>query len=142
MNPYTQSADTYIAQRLLGASPELQAALIMEAGQRFLGKAIKAMEEKNLLEVARLLGRVAEVITEAELRLNHEDGGEVVENLQKIHRWWFAELVEAGRTQDPAKLRMLSHHMGVIRSGWQALDEKQQKNASPAVDMRFADRVV
>ena len=130
MNSYAQSADNYLAQRVLGASPEQQAALLMEAGQLFLGKAIRAMEQKETAQVARYLGQVAKIVNEAVIRLNLEDGGEVVQNLMKIYSWWTSELFEAGSSRDTDRLRALSHHMGQIRQAWEQLHEKNLRAAS------------
>ena len=137
MNPYAHSADQYLAQRVLGASPEQQAALLMEAGQLFLGKAIRAMEQRDYSQLARHLGQVAKIINEAVLRVNREDGGELVQNLLKIYAWWTSELFEASNTKDAAKLRVLSHHMGQIRQAWEQLHEKHVKASSaPGFDLR------
>lgn len=141
MNAYAQSAEKYLVQRVLEASPEQQAALLLEAGQRFLGKAITAMEQKDHVEVARCLGRVAEIINESVIRLNHEDGGELVQNLLKIYEWWTSELFEAGSTKDTARLRVLSHHMGEIRQAWEQLQVKQVK-AAKASESQLGDQVV
>jgi len=141
MNSYAQSADHYLAQRVLGASPEQQAALLMEAGQFFLGKALRAMEQKEHFEVARYLGQVAKIINESVIRLNMEDGGELVQNLLKIYSWWTSELFEAGSSKDVARLRVLSHHMGQIRQAWEQLHEKNLK-ATPAAQFALRAQVV
>jgi flagellar protein FliS len=141
MKPYTQSADAYLVQRVMGAGPEQQAALLMEAGQRFLGKAIHAMERKDHFEVARCLGRVSEIINEATLRLNHEDGGELVQNLVKVYDWWTWEIFEASTTKDTARLEAVSHHMGEIRKSWEQLYEKQVRTRQ-AAEFQVSDRVV
>ncbi len=132
MNAYAQSADQYLAQRVMGASPEQQAALLMEAGQLYLGKAIRAMEQKDFHQLAKHLGQVGKIVNESTLRLNMEDGGELVQNLLKIYNWWNSELFEAGNTKDAARLRVLSHHMGQIRQAWEQLHEKNLKASSPA----------
>jgi flagellar secretion chaperone FliS len=141
MNAYADSADKYLAQRVLGASPEQQAALLMEAGQLFLGKAIRAMDQKEPFEVARYLGQVAKIINESVLRLNMEDGGELVQNLLKVYSWWTSELFEAGSSKDTARLRVLSLHMGQIRQAWEQLHEKHVK-ASPASAYELRAQVV
>lgn len=141
MNAYTQSADTYLAQRVMGAGPEQQAALLMEAGQRFLGKAIKAMEQKQHVEAAHCLSRVTEIITESAFRLNHEEGGELVENLVKVYDWWTREIFEATSTRESARLAAISHHMGEIRQAWEQLHEKQVKASEPA-EFQLGNRVV
>ena len=141
MNAYAQSADTYLVQRVMTASPEQQAALLMEAGQRFLGKAIKAMEQKDHFEVGRCLSRVTEIINESILRLNHEDGGELVQNLMKIYDWWTWEIFEASSTKDTARLEAISHHMGEIRQAWEQFHEKQIR-ATQASESPVRDQVV
>jgi len=141
VNAYAQSADTYLAQRVMGAGPEQQAALLMEAGQRFLGKAIKAMEQNQHSEVARCLSRVTEIITESAFRLNHEDGGELAQNLLKVYDWWTREIFEATSTRDVARLAVISRHMGEIRQAWEQLHEKQMKAIQPA-EFQLGNRVV
>ncbi len=141
MNAYAQSANTYLTQRVLGADPARQAALLMEAGQRYLGKAIKAMGLKDHFEVAKCLDRVAEIITESVLRLDHEEGGELARHLLKVYDWWTRELFEASRTRDRARLEALSQHMGEIRQAWEQLQEKQVRGPSDS-EFQIGDQVV
>ncbi|HEY3399495.1 MAG TPA: flagellar export chaperone FliS [Geothrix sp.] len=141
MNAYAQSADTYLVQRVMGASPEQQAALLMEAGQRYLGKAIKAIEQKDHLEVSRCFIRVTEIINESISRLNLEDGGELAQNLSRVYDWWTREIFEASSTKDTARLKVLSHHMGELRQAWEQLHEKQAK-AFQGSEFKLGDRVV
>lgn len=134
MNPYShQSADAYLAQRVLSANPVQQAALLMEAGQRFLGRAIKAIETGQSAEMRRCLLRVLEIVNEATLRLNVEQGGELVENLFKTYSAWTSVLFEASERKDKEMLATISAQMGEIRQGWEQLNEKLAKEgqASP-----------
>lgn len=141
MNQTSQPIDKYLVQRVMAASPVQQAALLMECGQRFLGKAVKAMDQKDHFEAGRCLGRVTEVINEATLRLNHEEGGELVQNLAKIYDWWTWEVFEASTAKDTTRLAAVSHHMGEIRQAWEQLHEKQVK-ASVGAQFQVGDRVV
>ena len=141
MTQIAQPLDKYLVQRVLGAGPEQQAALLMECGQRFVGKAIKAMEVKDHFEASRCLSRVTEVINEASLRLNHEAGGELVENLVKVYDWWTWEVFEASTTKDTVRLAAVSRHMGEIRQAWEQLYEKQVK-AAMSGQFQVGDRVV
>ena len=141
MTQNTQPIDKYLVQRVMAAGPAQQAALLMECGQRFVGKALKAMEQKNHFEASRCLSRVTEVINEATLRLNHEEGGELVENLVKIYDWWTWEVFEASTAKDTTRLAAVSHHMGEIRQAWEQLYEKQVK-AAMSGQFQVGDRVV
>jgi len=141
VNSYAKSADSYLIQRITSAGPEQQAALLMEAGQKFIGKAIKAIEQKDHMEVARCLFRVTQIINESICRLNYEDGGELVQNLVKIYDWWNTEIFEVSATKDAARLEILSHHMGEIRQAWEQLHDKQI-GASRVSEFTVGDRLV
>ncbi len=141
MNHHSQPIDRYLVQRVMAASPVQQAALLMEGGQRFLGKAIKAMEQGDYYEMGRCLSRVTEIINEATLRLNHEDGGELVENLVKVYDWWTWEVFEASSIKDGDRLAAVSRHMGEIRQAWEQLHEKQARAAGVGA-FQVGDRVV
>ena len=104
MNAYAKSADTYLTQRILGASPEQQAALIMEAGQLHLGKAIRSLNENNLPAAVNSFLRVSEVILEATARLDLEGGSELAQNLKRLYDFWTAEIMLASKARDTARL--------------------------------------
>jgi flagellar protein FliS len=111
--------DAYLTQRVLNATPELQMALLMEAGQLFIGKAIKAINTKNYFEMANYLGRVNEILLECMVRLDYNSGIELVSNLYKLYEWWMSEVMEAGRLKDTSKLLMVSKYMGELRHSWE-----------------------
>jgi flagellar protein FliS len=132
MNAYARSADAYLSQRILGASPEQQAALIMEAGQLHLGKAIQALKQNDFAAATRSFIRVSEVIAEATLRLNLEDGADLAHNLKKLYDHWTAEIMAASKVQDAQRLAAVARGMGEIRQAWEQFHQKK------AVDGRVA----
>jgi flagellar protein FliS len=125
MNAYARSADAYLTQRILGASPEQQAALIMEAGQLHLGKAIQALNRNDPSAATSSFIRVAEVMKEANLRLDLEDGGELARNLEKLYGWWMKEVMLASRAKDTARLAAVARAMGDLRQTWEQYHEKK-----------------
>lgn len=141
MNSYARSADSYLTQRILGANLEQQAALIMEAGQLHLGKAIQALTQNNLSGAASSLMRVAEVIKEAHARLNLEGGGELAQNLEDLYEWWSKEILAASHTKNIARLEAVGHGMGEIREAWERYDESRANVGSPA-GFEFGNLVV
>ena len=102
--PGSKATDQYLAQRLEGASPEQLAAILLEGGQKFLTLALAAMRSNDIPGKARCVNRVADFILELSLRLNRQDGGEVVDNLDRIYNWWQDELFLG--------------HGGTSRSAW------------------------
>ncbi len=125
MNAYAKSADAYLSQRVLGASSEQQAALIMEAGQLHLGKAIQALNRNDPSVATRSFIRVSEVIQEATLRLNHEDGSELVQNLEKLYGYWTREIMAAAYIKDTARLMAVAKGMGEVRQAWEEFHQKK-----------------
>lgn len=140
MNAYARTANAYLNQRILGASPEQQAALIMEAGQLHLGRAIQALNRNDPSAATSSYIRVSEVIQEATIRLNLEDGGELAHNLAKLYEWWTQEIMVASRTRNTARLAAVASSMGEIRQAW---EEHHQKKAGTVQvsTFQFGDRV-
>ncbi|MDP2876442.1 MAG: flagellar protein FliS [Holophaga sp.] len=130
MNAYSKSADSYLVQRILGAGPEQQAALIMEAGQLHLGKAIHALSQNNMAAATSSFLRVSEVIVEATIRLDLEGGGELAENLGKLYDFWNREIVAGSYARDLARLGAVVQAMGEIRQAWEQYHEKKMKDGS------------
>jgi flagellar secretion chaperone FliS len=141
MNAYARSADTYLSQRILGASPEQQAALIMEAGQLHLGKAIRALTQNDASTATRSFIRVSEVIQEATIRLNHDEGGELVQNLEKLYGYWTREIMAAAYVKDTARLAAVAQSMGEIRQAWEEFHQKKAGSGKVST-FQLGDQIV
>jgi flagellar protein FliS len=140
MNAYAASAGAYLNQRILNASPEQQAALIMEAGQLHLGKAIQALARNDYSAATSSYIRVAEVIQEATVRLDLEGGGEAANNLAKLYEWWTRSIMLASREKNPARLATVARGMGVIRQAWEEHHQNKSK-AARIVSLQIGDQV-
>ncbi|WLT31807.1 flagellar export chaperone FliS [Geothrix sp. PMB-07] len=141
MNAYAKSADAYLVQRIMGASPEQQAALIMEAGQLHMGRAIHAMGQNNMSAAFNSFIRVSEVIMEATVRLDLEEGGELAHNLKKLYDWWSWEIKVASKSRDRARLEAVARDMGEIRMAWEQYHTKKSALDGQS-DLLLRDRVV
>ena len=140
MNAYARSADAYLAQRVRGASPEQLAAIIMEAGQLHLGRAIQALDRNDPAAATNSFIRITEVIKEANLLLNLEGGGELAVNLQKLYRWWMKEIMLASRDKDTVRLAVVSQAMGDLRQTWEQY-HVQKTGATQVSTFRLGDQV-
>ena len=140
MNGHARTASTYLGQRVMNASPEQQAALIMEAGQLHLGRAIQALGRGDFSAATSSYIRVAEVIQEATIRLDLENGGEAAHNLAKLYELWTQGLMAASRTKNAAMLEAMVARMGEIRQAWEEFHQKKVGSLGmPA--FQFGDRV-
>jgi len=120
-------ATQYLAQRIQGATPEQLVAMLLEGGQRFLNLTLKAMKERDLPNQARYVNRVADIIVGLNERLNHAEGGELVENLIRIYDWWTNELFDGAMQNQPERLQMISSQMGELRATWEELHQRKTK---------------
>lgn len=127
MNQYAKQADEYLKQRILSASPEQLAGILLEGGQRYLGQAMKAMTQRDYRMQARSLSRVGEFLVEMQNRLNLAEGGEVAHNLEKIYQWWSREVMEASGTRDQARLEFISRQMGELRGTWETAHQQRSQ---------------
>ena len=140
MNAYAKSADSYLSQRVFAASPEQQAALLMEAGQLHLGRAIQALDRQDSMAATKSYILVAKIIREATTRLDLEGGGEAAQSLAKLYAFWMGELMAASRLLDTARLRSLAAGMGEIRLAWEELHQKQVAGSRDS-GIEFGNRV-
>ena len=125
-NPYVNAGDQYLTQLVGGASPEKLMALLLEAGQRFLGQSIQAIRANDIEGRSRYVNRVSAIVEELTTRLNFEDGGEVVDNLVRLYDWWTFELMAASTENSVPRLERVSQQMGAMRESWEGLHVKNQ----------------
>lgn len=128
-------ADQYLLQRLEGASPEQLHAMLLEAGQKFLGLAIVAMNNRDTAAKSRHFSRVSAIIVELRGRLNHEEGGELVLNLTRIYQWWIDVLFESSLKNEPERLQLILNQMAEMRATWEEVHNKKT-SAAQAVNTR------
>lgn len=135
-------ADQYLLQRIEGATPELLHAMLLEAAQKFLKMAMAATENRDIPAKSKYFSRVTEIIVELSGRLNHEDGGEVVQNLIRIYNWWIDLIFDASQKNEPDRLRIIESQMGEMRATWEELHQKKVNEAQPAKARSSLDGLV
>lgn len=117
--PQARAQDEYLLQRINSASPEQLVALMLEGAQRFIAQAVQAIGRRDVPARARAINRASAIVEELMVRLNHEDGGETVQNLVRIYEWWSFEMFEASATSRVDRLERLSAQMGQMRETWE-----------------------
>lgn len=127
MNPYTGggAANQYLAQQVNGASPERLMFMLLEGAQRFLLQAQAAIRARDIPARARLVNRVSSIIEELAIRLNHEEGGELVTNLTRVYDWWLKELFEGSQRNEVERLAVIERQIGDMKTAWDELDRRQ-----------------
>ena len=137
-----KAAQQYLAQRLETASPEQLVAILLEGGQKYLSLALAAMKANDIPGKVRHVNRVSEFVMEMSLRLNRQDGGEVVENLDRIYNWWTEEMYDGARKNQPERLELVLKHMGELRGTWEERHRMNGLSHGPQPPTRSLDLMV
>ena len=130
-SPAAQS-DTYLLQRINGATPEQLCILLLEGAQRFLRQAIQSTADRNVADKARYVNRVSAIIEELTVQLNMDEGSELVVNLTRIYDWWMHQLFEGSLHNRPETFEMIYAQMGSIRETWEELAARGSVSAARA----------
>ncbi|MBK7293161.1 MAG: flagellar protein FliS [Geothrix sp.] len=93
--------------------------LLLEAGQGFLVKLEEAIGSGEPRLTDHFSRKVLAIIEELHRRLNHEQGGALVENLIKLYGWWRREILLAGEQGEVERLQRVHAQMGEVRQGWE-----------------------
>jgi len=99
--------------------PEHMAVLLLEGGQRFLTKIEEAIGGDDPRLTEHLVKKVLAILEELHRRLNHDQGGELVDNLTWLYDWWRREILVAGENGDAVRLKRVRTQMGDIRQAWE-----------------------
>lgn len=120
----TKATEQYLAQRVMGASQELLAAMLLEGAQKFLGLGMNAIKTRDYAAKTRNFCRTTDIVDELVSWLNMDEGSVVALNLARIFDWWLREIYEASMANDTARLERVSRQMGEIRSAWEELHRR------------------
>ena len=123
------AATQYLTQQINGASPERLMYMLLEGAQKFLIQAVAAVRRRDIATRARMVNRVSSIVEELAIRLNHEEGGELVANLTRIYDWWLKELFEASQKNQPERLEAIERQIAEMKAAWAELD--QRANSTP-----------
>lgn len=99
--------------------PEHMAILLLEGGQRFLVQIADAIRGDDLRLMDHFKRKAFAILDELHRRLNHEQGGELVDNLIRLYDWWRREIVDAVEMGDVERLNRVRTQMGDIRQAWE-----------------------
>ena len=100
-NPYGKmSSNTYQNNSVNTASPAKLIEMLYQNSVERLDKTMLLIKDKNFIEANKQIIRVQEIITELNISLNMEVGGEVSTNLRALYDFIYRRLVEANVKKD------------------------------------------
>ncbi|MGB4457476.1 MAG: flagellar export chaperone FliS, partial [Defluviitoga tunisiensis] len=88
-----QNSNVYFENSVKTASPTKLVELLYKNSIERIDKAIKAIDNNNLIEANNEIIRVEDIILELNVSLNIEKGGEVAKNLRLLYNYIYEQLV-------------------------------------------------
>lgn len=107
----------YRAYQVDTVTPEDQVVLLYEGAQRFVERAIVALEAQEYMEVSRNVGKAQRIFAELSTALNFE-AGEIAENLYRLYDYWSWRLTQGLLKKDVAALQEVSAAVADMSEAW------------------------
>ena len=92
--------------------------MLYEGCIKFLRKAVDALQEKNVAEKGMYIGKAQDIINELNNSLNHEVGGDLSKELERLYNYMFDQTTQANIKNDPQALEQVIKLLETLLEGW------------------------
>ena len=121
-----QYARQYEQTQVVTSSGVQLVVLLYDAAIQSMEMARREIEERNVREKARHLGRAIAIIGELNSVLDLEQGGEIARSLRRLYDYILMELVEANARNNERKLEGPLRCLNTLREAWREVASQQQ----------------
>jgi flagellar protein FliS len=123
----------YKATAVTSASREKILLMLYEGAIKFVKRAIKACEEKNIAERGLNIGRACDIVMELNNTLDHKVGGDISKNLEQLYTFITDQLTKANITGDPKYLSDALKILETLNEAWIQAVESIKKTEAASV---------
>lgn len=120
----TSAYQNYHKQEIEGASKAKIVLMLIEGTIRFLRKACKGIDDKNIQEAHNNLIRAENIIYELMATLNME-AGEIAQNLMRLYDFMIWQLIEANKDKDKEKVDSVIKLLIPLKDAWKEITDKE-----------------
>jgi flagellar protein FliS len=138
---YTKGAKEYsqvsLHTEVMEADPHKLIQLLLEGALTRLAMAKNFMQQGDHAAKNEKIGRTVDIICALQESLDHEKGGDVSKNLERLYDYMSRRLFDANRLNDTDIINEVMGLLLEVKSGWEGiresyLDMKSQGKFSPA----------
>jgi flagellar protein FliS len=122
---------TYGTQKVMTASPVELVALLYDKAIVSLREAASAIEAGDVNARWKANNKATEIVTHLANTLDHDQGGEVAQNLEKLYRFILDRLFEVDMKNDAQAALDVIGLLEPLRDSWRALAEQAPEAAGP-----------
>lgn len=127
MNAYGQAAETL--------APAKQVVLLYDGAIRRIGEARRAVEERRAGDRHVAVAKATAIVEALAACLDHEHGGEIATNLERIYTYASFRLQRINLTDDVAICDELMERLGELRDAWARLAQGGEASPSAAAPL-------
>ncbi|MBS1963876.1 MAG: flagellar export chaperone FliS [Bdellovibrionales bacterium] len=128
----TYGAKNYKQMQITTASPAQILILLYEGAIQNVKKAILAIEQKNMAEKGKWIGKAHDIINELTVSLNHEVAGQIAKDLERLYNFMVTQLLKANVENDREALLAVQKNLETLLEGWKgAVSQFQKDSAQP-----------
>ncbi len=125
---YSKGANQYrqvgMTSEVEGADPHRLIQMLMEGALTRMSQAKNMIEQKNHEGKAKLLGRVMEIIATLQSSLDHEKGGDISANLDRLYDYMNRRLLDASSANDITMIDEVMSLLLEVKSGWDGIRDE------------------
>src|SRR5258708_24918074 len=125
MNHQLQVKQAYAESSVLAASPERLVVMLYDGAIRFLRQAAYAMREGTPEQASDRLARANAILTELNVALDVERGGEVATRLRMIYLFCKRHTADANLKRDPARVDAVVKLLSELRESWAQIADQE-----------------
>lgn len=127
----TYGAKNYKQMQIGTASPTQILIMLYEGAITNVKKAIIAIEQKNLPDKGKYIGKAHDIINELTISLNHEVGGQIAKDLERLYNFMVTQLLKANIENDKEALLPVQKNLETLLEGWKgAIQQVQTKKTT------------
>lgn len=122
----------YQTQQIMTASPAMLVFLLYDKAIGCLKEAVRAIEAGEIEARWKANGRAMEIVEHLRATLNHDAGGEIAGNLEKIYATILVDLPKVDLKNDPTPALTAIKLLEPLRESWRLLAGRGEETARQA----------
>lgn len=103
------------------ASPHRLIQMLMEGGLSRIAQARGALSRGQLSQKGELIGKTIAIVGGLRESLNHQQGGDIAGNLDRLYEYMISRLIEANVKNEEAPLLEVADLLRNVKEGWDAI---------------------
>ncbi len=135
---YTKGAKEYsqvsLQTEVLEADPHKLIQLLLEGALTRLAAAKIFIEQDNIEKKNEKLGQVVEILCSLQESLDHERGGDISVNLERLYDYMTRRLFDANRLNDTDIINEVMGLLLEIKAGWEGIRESYEELQGPKTE--------